>query len=315
MKSWLSIISFLLFCFQLAAAQKLAEFNMTSAGVKRTFFVHVPESKKDHLPVLLAFHGGGGTALNAEKQFGFSELADQYGYIVVYPQGMNNQWNDGRTAPAKGEAFDDVQFVRDILGWLPSICIKADTSMVFITGISNGGFFSIFLAYQLNGIIDAVAPVCASIPRDLGNSFSLRRPVPLLLMAGTDDPLVKYQGGWVGFRNQDKGRGYSMPIEWTVNKWLKLTGTNPVPVISKIPDTDRADGCTATKYDYYRKGKPFVSFVKIENGGHAWPGGRQYLPQWVIGRLCNDFSASQMIIDFFNTFKVKKSENYHLIQT
>ncbi len=284
-------------------ASGLVRFSIRSSGTDRFFYLYSPPGSKLHLPVLLAFHGGGGTALNAEKQYGFSVLANKYGYVVVYPQGMNKQWNDGRVAPAKGKAYDDVQFMKDILNRLPTLAPKADTSTVFSTGISNGGFFSIYLAYKQNNVIDAIAPVCASIPKDFENSFSLQRPVPLLLIAGTDDPLVKYKGGWVGFRNQDKGRGYSMPVEWTVNKWISMTGCSGKDVTEPVPDADRYDDCTAIKYTYQKDGKPFVVFVKVENGGHAWPGGTQYLPQGIIGKLCNDFSASEMIIGFFNSFR------------
>jgi polyhydroxybutyrate depolymerase len=278
---------------------ELSEFHISSSGIDRHFYLHSPDSANKRYPVLLAFHGGGGTALNAEKQFGFSQLADRYGFVVVYPQGMNKQWNDGRAAPSKGEAYDDVQFVRDILRHLPGICPQADTSQVFSTGMSNGGFFSFYLAYTLNGVIDAIAPVCASIPKDLESPYTLPVPIPMLYIAGTADPLVKYKGGWVGFANEDNGRGYSMPAEWTLHRWLVMTGTPDKPVVSKITDMDKNDGSTATKYSYYRNDKPFVEFIKVENGGHGWPGGRQYLPKVLIGQLCNDFSASEMIIRFF----------------
>ena len=281
---------------------ELSEFHITSSGIDRYFYLHSPPSSTKHYPVLLAFHGGGGTALNAEKQFGFSKLADEYGFVVIYPQGMNKQWNDGRAAPSKGEAYDDVQFVKDILISLPGICPQADTSQVFSTGMSNGGFFSFYLAYKLNGVITAIAPVCASIPKDLESSYMLPVPVPMLYIAGTADPLVKYKGGWVGFANEDKGRGYSMPVEWTLQRWLTMTGTPDKPVVSRIPDVDKNDGCEATKYSYYRNDKPFVEFIKVENGGHGWPGGRQYLPKALIGQLCNDFSASEMITRFFSLY-------------
>lgn len=284
-------------------AGDLLKYTITSGGIARYFYVHTPPNTKTNCPVLMVFHGGGGTAWNAEKQFGFSQLADMYGYLLVYPQGMNKQWNDGRLAPAKGEQYDDIQFVRNILDYLPDHCPQADTMQVFSTGISNGGFFSFYLAYKLSSKIKAIAPVCASIPKDLETSFTLPYPVPMLYFAGTADPLVKYQGGWVGFSKEDKGRGYSMPVEWTLKRWLTITGTEDNPVEVTLPDMDKNDGCRATKYCYYRNEKLFIGFIKIENGGHCWPGGSQYLPKALIGNLCMDFSASEMIIRFFDQYR------------
>ena len=302
----LLIVIFLQFISSSATAARLTEYHILSSGLDRVFYLHIPAGSSAGKPVLMAFHGGGGTALNAEKQFDFSRLADQYGYILVCPQGINKQWNDGRLAPALGEANNDVQFIRDILSQLAVLAPSCDTTSLFCTGISNGGFFSIYLACRLNSIVKAVAPVCASIPRDLEHSFTLNQPVPLMLIAGTADPLVKYEGGWIGFRNRDAGRGYSMPIDWTLKRWIALSGCNSNPVIETMPDTDKTDGCSCTKYSYSKDGKAFIGFIKVQNGGHAWPGGLQNLPPWMVGKLCKDFSASEMIIGFFNNFRKKE---------
>jgi polyhydroxybutyrate depolymerase len=42
-----------------------------------------------------------------------------------------------------------------------------------------------------------------------------------------------------------------------------------------------------------------VVFYQIENGGHTWPGGRQYLPKAVIGATTRAFDASEVIAQFF----------------
>jgi len=57
------------------------------------------------------------------------------------------------------------------------------------------------------------------------------------------------------------------------------------------------DECTETEY-IYTCNDATVDFIKIENGGHTWAGGSQYLPKFIIGRVCKDFSATEKIIDF-----------------
>ena len=42
-----------------------------------------------------------------------------------------------------------------------------------------------------------------------------------------------------------------------------------------------------------------VVFYQIDNGGHTWPGGRQYLPQAIIGRTSRALDASEVIAQFF----------------
>jgi len=103
------------------------------------FLSSLPSSVNNHNPVLLVFHGGGGTSLNAEKQFGFSQLADEYRFVAVYPQGMNNQWNDGRVAPSKAKHLMMYSCERHPLH-LPEICPQADTSQVSVQAFQMGDF-------------------------------------------------------------------------------------------------------------------------------------------------------------------------------
>ncbi|MEM6989383.1 MAG: hypothetical protein AAF721_02760 [Myxococcota bacterium] len=50
----------------------------------------------------------------------------------------------------------------------------------------------------------------------------------------------------------------------------------------------RGTGCAA----------PVVVY-RVEGGGHTWPGGRQYLPQSLIGRVSRDILGTRHIFNFF----------------
>lgn len=66
------------------------------------------------------------------------------------------------------------------------------------------------------------------------------------------------------------------------------------------PDRDPKDGTRVRKelYNQCRENSEVVLYA-IEGGGHTWPGGDQYLPQWIIGKTDRDIDANEVIWDFF----------------
>ena len=268
-------------------------------GVEREYIIYKPSSLLPQVkyPVVLDFHGGGGNAASTEKSFGFDKIADIKKFIVVYPEGLNKGWNDGRKDGKLQHTADDVAFVSQLIDKL----IKeenADPARIYAAGISNGAFFSIYLACKLPGKLKAIAAVCGNILEDNKDSFALPKPVSLLLINGTGDPLVKYDGGAIVSERAKRGRSTS--TDFTISKWLQADKISAPPVKEIMPDNDINDGCTATKYTYAGGiDSTSVVLIKIENGGHTWPGGRQYLPKFIIGKVCRDFDASEVIWNFF----------------
>src|SRR5688500_15382844 len=81
-----------------AHAQSDESVSVTSGGFVRTELIHVPALPPPaNRPLLLCFHGTGGTSEGIRSQTAFNALADQYGFTVVYPQalriGNDVQWN------------------------------------------------------------------------------------------------------------------------------------------------------------------------------------------------------------------------------
>ena len=109
---------------------------------------------------------------------------------------------------------------------------------------------------------------------------------------------MKYDGGAIVSENARRGRSTSTDL--TISKWLQADKISAPPVKELMPDNDRDDGCRATKYIYDGGiDSTSVVLIKIENGGHTWPGGMQYLPKFIIGKVCRDFDASEVIWNFF----------------
>jgi polyhydroxybutyrate depolymerase len=270
---------------------------------EREYIIHLP---KEHdvtipLPLVLVFHGGGGDAEGMARLTKFSKLADKENFIVVYPSGFNKNWGDGRIGKKLPMDRDDVKFISYLLDTLKAK-YNFDTTSVFATGISNGGFFSIYLAYKMPARIKAIAPVTANIPESYEEDFKTEPPISIMLINGTDDPLVKYDGGFVGF-SEESERGKSISTDETIKKWAKNNECSTNRKIEEMEDKNGRDDCKATKYTYYRcKNRTRVVLIKIQGGGHTWPGGVQYLPKAIIGNVCKDFDATLEIWNFFKRF-------------
>jgi len=91
-----------------------------------------------------------------------------------------------------------------------------------------------------------------------------------------------------------------LPTEELVDKLKILNRCDTTETVTNIPDKDPSDGCTAVKYVYKSKFAQ-VELIKIIGGGHTWAGSFQYLPKFVIGNTCHDFSAADEIFNFFNS--------------
>lgn len=271
--------------------------SLEYGGANRTYRLHLPSSYDGTkaAPLVFAFHGGGGDAEGMEKLTHLSRIADEHGFIVVYPDGLNNQWNDGR--PEINPGVDDVGFISALIDQLEKD-YEIDQDMIYSTGISNGGFFSFRLACELSEKIAAVAPVAALMGENLSKTCSPQSPIPVMIIIGTDDPLVPWNGGEIMARGSSRGRILSESS--TVSFWAKVDGCSQAPVITYEPDMDPSDG-TRVRRETYAGGsdKAEVVLLAVEGGGHTWPGGIQYASERTIGKTSDDIDAGEVIWDFF----------------
>lgn len=273
--------------------------SIESGGLQRTFVLHAPSSLRADGPtaLVIVLHGGGGTGWGIERSTGFSQMADRYGFVVVYPDAVERNWNDGRgdlQIRSQREGIDDVGFISAVITQV-SREYSIDPRRVFATGISNGGFMSQMLAARLADRIVAIAPVAAGMGPAVAASLQPSAPVSVLVMNGTADPLVPYTGGLVV-----RTRGETISTDEIIRKWVTANHCAGVPVVSQLPDTDPSDGTRVTKTAYLECAqRSVVILYRIEGGGHTWPGGRQYLPRAIVGRVSRDIDASGVIWAFF----------------
>ncbi len=273
-------------------------------GLERTYLIHIPLSfdKTKQMPLVIALHGGSGSgvAMVALTLGGFNVFSEREGFIVVYPDGIEKHWNDGRGLlryRTQRENIDDVGFISALIDHLAKK-YNIDRKRVYVTGMSNGAMMSYRLACELADKIAAIAPVAGLIPGKLSLGCSPSSPVSVLIINGVDDPMVPWKGGYFGFGKLTLGKGLS--VSDTVNYWVTHDECSSIPVTTNEPDIDSQDGTRVYK-KVFGKGKNGTEVIlyTIEGGGHTWPSGYQYLNERIIGKTSRDINANEVIWDFF----------------
>jgi polyhydroxybutyrate depolymerase len=174
--------------------------NTESGGMPRTYRLHVPASydPTTRNPIVLAWHGWGDNAANFEEWTELSLTADDEGFIVAYPQGVDNSFNGGMCCgTANHTEVDDVGFARDIVEQVAATwCVDPDR--VYSTGFSNGAIMSHRLGCEAADLFAAIAPASGFIGV---TDCAPVRPIPVIQTQGTVDATVPY---WTGKRSNDQ---------------------------------------------------------------------------------------------------------------
>jgi len=276
-----------------AASSRDQPGTFQSGGLTRTYTVHVPPGPP--LGLVLNLHGGGGTGTGQRGLTDIDAVADANNLLVVYPDGYDKSWADGRGAsPADRRHVDDVGFLVALVSRLQND-FGVPPGHVFATGMSNGGFMVNRLACDRADVFAAIAPVSGTL--GVGVACNPSWPVSVLVAHGTADPLVPFNGGNVRGRG---GVSRSISAASMVDKWRSADGCHGDPSARQLPDV--GDGTFVRRFDSTAcAASTEVVFYRIDNGGHTWPGGKQYLPKASIGYTTRAFDASEVIAQFFLT--------------
>lgn len=272
--------------------------TLSFGGRERSYRVHAPSGTSGPRPVLFVFHGGGGKAVQVERYTRFSALADREGFLAVYPESSNGNWNDGREADLVPTDVDDVGFVRAVLEQVAA-AHPVDRARVYATGISNGAIMSHLLAADASDAFVAVGPVVGGMAEPLGKRFHPTRPVSLVVIQGDQDPLVPIGGGPVVAPGR-KYRGRVLSLDQAVARYLDRNGIQGTPEVTDLADKDSQDG-TATRVTDYPAGEQGarVRVYRVAGGGHTLPGRPNYLPEALIGKTSQDFDGAEALWAFF----------------
>ena len=176
-------------------------------GVSRSYLLHVPaRMPEDQWPLVVVLHGAFSTAKEMELQSGFSNLADEQGFCVAYPNGIGlfgklQHWNAGHCCgKAAKDKVDDVAFINAVIEDAASVC-PVDTSRIFMVGYSNGGMMAYRYAAEQANRLAAAAVFAGAIDSDADGKANHwtppqpRHPLPILILHGTADDIVPPSGG------------------------------------------------------------------------------------------------------------------------
>jgi polyhydroxybutyrate depolymerase len=265
--------------------------SLQFGGLPRTCYVHLPLDYDGSraVPLVLSLHGMGGDGAGMARMTHFNAVADQGGFIAAYPDGLRRRWALGRPPILGG--IDDVGFIAALIGAL-SDELSVDQRRVYALGMSNGGGLIDLLICRRADLFAACVIVSATIAGIMTHICRPSRPVSVLMIHGTEDPLIPFAGG--GRRRQ-----LLLSAPDTAQHWARVAGCTTGPTVSYLPDYAQ-DG-TRVRCEVYsggREGAEVVLYV-IEGGGHTWPGGIQYLPERFVGKTSRQMDASQVIWDFF----------------
>ncbi len=268
--------------------------SLSSGGRERRYLVHVPASYdgRTAVPLVIVLHGGGGNAASAVRMTGFSDKADEEGFIAVYPNGSGRlqdrllTWNAGNCcAYARDQGIDDVGFIRQLIEEMKA-SYRIDGRRIFATGMSNGGMMSYRLACELSGLIAAVGPVAGAHNVE---RCAPATPVSVVAFHGTADMNVLFGGGAPRTRLDPTPR-IDRSVAYAMDFWTKHNGCSPTP------ERETADAITTETYGDCRAGRGVTLYI-VAGGGHAWPGGERGGPGGDLPTL--ELSATDAMWDFF----------------
>lgn len=264
----------------------------------RSYRLYVPASVRANdapVPLVLVLQGGG-PGFDVMDITRIAPVADREGFAVAFPNAVGDLWNDGALKAFGANDSRDVGFLRRVVDDIEAKGLKVDRKRIYAIGLSNGGMMSLRLACEAADLFAGVGAVAASMPKALALDCRPSAPVSVIVVNGTDDPIVPYRGGTV--RVGLVGFGEVLSTDDTVALWARLNDCGPPAAPVPLGKSGRDGGSHAMQIDHECPGAR-VRLVRVEGGGHAWPGGMQFLPSLLIGRVNRDVDAGQAAWAFF----------------
>lgn len=261
--------------------------SLVSSGEKREYLLYVPESydPAKTVPLVINIHGFGQWPANQADVSQWNQIADEEGFIVVYPsgEGFPKRWRVTRLAEDPNAVEIELQYFRDLIDKL-SAEYSIDLERVYVSGLSNGGGMSLRLACSLSDRVAAIGGVAGAYLVDLEECAG---GVPAIFFHGQADKIVPYEGG--------PSNRFPLPFPYIptfVEDYAGLNGCDPNEIV--FLDQDHVRGL---RYEGCEPGAEVV-FYTISDGGHTWPGGND-LPKSITGKTTHEINATRLMWEFF----------------
>lgn len=288
-------------------------------GVRRHFLVYNVEPHKTFGAAVVLLHGGGQSMrkLFAPNRAGtrkWLDIADRNNILLIVPNGTNAKtgdtegdrqaWNDLRRNRSAGNSTaDDVTFINRLIDTLATE-VTFDPTKIYVTGASNGGMMTFRLLIERPDRFAAGVAFIANLPKE--DVARARTPTPLMLMNGTEDRLILYDGGPVAGGR----RGETRSTDATLDYWIDVNRADRASATTRtLPDIDPDDGCRLIETLYpATEGGADVAFIKMDGGGHTIPatdgGNMGFMAHRVLGTQCRDADGAALAWAFMDRHKL-----------
>jgi polyhydroxybutyrate depolymerase len=178
--------------------------SWTVDGVERSALVAAPRgTAAGAVPLVLVFHGHGGSSANAARTFKMHDAWPEA--VVIYPQGLPTVGVitdpegklPGWQSKAGGNGDRDLHFVDAMLAWATAH-FAIDPKRIFAAGHSNGGSMVYVLWAARPDPFAAFAPSSSIFPPD---ASAAAKPKPVFIVSGRADPLVPFAAQQLSLRS------------------------------------------------------------------------------------------------------------------
>jgi polyhydroxybutyrate depolymerase len=234
-------------------------------GVTRTFIAQIPDAKP--APLVIVLHGNAESGADLANQTSWRAIAKRSGFGVIFPDGYNRAWadrNPKRVERARPDVTSDIAFIVRLVGKFTADG-TADPKRIYVTGVSKGGAMAMEMICERADLFSAAASVIINLTDESAGGCHPSRAVPMLMMNGTADPLIPYEGsrGATGFWSTAKSLEF-----WRRNNGCEAQdGTS-----NDLHDRESDQTISATRIDSRCPPGLDVVLYRINNGGHRLPG-------------------------------------------
>lgn len=239
-------------------------------------------------PLVIVLHGSGasaqqvlGMAFPPSPLSVWRQIAEREQLVVIAPDGSKRRgqrcWNDSFADVASNPPTDDTAFIGALIDQAIADD-NVDPARVFVMGVSKGGMLAYRLATEIGQRLAGFCAVLASMP--VNSSCGLPTvALPVLLIAGTADPFIPYDGGKFPYT-----LWFTAPmlgVEASAAIWRDLAGLAPDAVVSEIAPAGKGEGGHTRAVRHLWGTDPAalqVGLIRIDGGGHAEPSGLKRYP-------------------------------------
>jgi len=294
-----------LLLFALASQLNAQVQSLLHQNRERQYIVHLPAGYdgESTLPVVFVLHGGGGSAQVTQNFTQMNPVADAEGFLAVYPQGFTENssgfvWADGRGTAADAQGIDDVGFIGKLIDSL-GVQYNIDSTRLYACGFSNGGFMTQRLACELDGRFAAIGSLGCSMDVQLFADCAPEAPLPMLFVAGTADPFVPCEGGFMNINVEP-----IVPVDTAVQFWVRHNDCQTAEPVADLPNIVVEDNSTAQQLDFTDcECGAEVRFFRLIGAGHTWAGVENPAIEPLLGETNEDIEASEELWRFFHRFR------------